>query len=119
TKARQVVAEPPVVSAVVEPGPGWWAAERFVAEPLSMAVIVFIVGTCLAQPRLAPLVPWVVGVLIGLAIAVLGTSTGGSVNPARQFGPAVVSGQAHFLSVYLLAPMLRAVMAAWLGQAVQ
>jgi glycerol uptake facilitator-like aquaporin len=82
-------------------------------------VIVFLVGTCLAVPRLAPFVPWVVGVLIGMAIALLGTSTGGSVNPARQFGPAAVSGQTHFLSVYLLAPMLGAVIAAWLRQTIQ
>ena len=115
----QVVAEPPVMYAVLQPGAGWSTGELFAAETLSMAVIVFIVGTCLAVPRLAPLVPWVVGVLIGAAIALLGTSTGGSVNPARQFGPAVVSGQTHFLSVYLLAPMLGAVIAAWLRNTIQ
>jgi len=115
----QVVAEPPVVYAVLQPGPLWSTAELFTAETLSMAVIVLIVGMCLAEDRLAPFVPWVVGILIGMAIAVLGTSTGGSVNPARQFGPAAVSGQTHFLSVYLLAPMLGAVIAAWLRQAIQ
>ena len=115
----QVVAEPPVVYAVLQPGPLWSTAELFTAETLSMAVIVLIVGMCLAEDRLAPFVPWVVGILIGMAIAVLGTSTGGSVNPARQFGPAVVSGQTHFLSVYLLAPMLGAVIAAWLRQTIQ
>ncbi len=115
----QVVAEPPVLYAVLQPGPGWSTGELFAAETLSMAVIVFIVGTCLAVPRLAPLVPWVVGLLIGAAIALLGASTGGSVNPARQFGPAAVSGQTHFLSVYLVAPMLGAVVAAWLRQTIQ
>jgi glycerol uptake facilitator-like aquaporin len=115
----QVVAEPPVVYAVLQPGPLWSTAELFTAETLSMAVIVLIVGICLAEDRLAPFVPWVVGILIGMAIAVLGTSTGGSVNPARQFGPAAVSGQTHFLSVYLLAPLLGAVIAAWLRQAIQ
>ena len=115
----QVVAEPPVVYAVLQPGPLWSTAELFTAETLSMAVIVLIVGMCLAEDRLAPFVPWVVGILIGMAIAVLGTSTGGSVNPARQFGPAAVAGQTHFLSVYLLAPMLGAVIAAWLRQAIQ
>ncbi|MFT9474089.1 aquaporin [Streptomyces sp. 11-1-2] len=38
-------------------------------------------------------------------------SRGGSVNPARQFGPAIVSGQLDFLWVYLLAPMVGAVAA--------
>ena len=115
----QVVAEPPVVYAVLQPGPGWSTGGLFAAETLSMAVIVFLVGTCLAVPRLAPFVPWVVGVLIGAAIALLGTSTGGSVNPARQFGPAVMSGETHFLWVYLLAPMVGAVIGVWLRQTIQ
>jgi len=67
---------------------------------------------------MAPLVPWLVGFLIGLAIALLGTSTGGSSNPARQFGPAAVSGQTRFLWVYQLAPMLGAVIGAWLRQTI-
>jgi glycerol uptake facilitator-like aquaporin len=115
----QVVAEPPVVYAVLQPGPLWSTAELFTAETLSMAVIVLIVGMCLAEDRLAPFVPWVVGILIGMAIAVLGTSTGGSVNPARQFGPAVMSGETHFLWVYLFAPMVGAVIGAWLRQTIQ
>ena len=43
----QVVAEPPVVYAVLQPGPLWTIAELFAAETLSMAVIVLIVGMCL------------------------------------------------------------------------
>ena len=84
-----------------------------------MAVIVLLVGVSLAEPRLAPFVPWIVGGAIGMAIVMLGTSTGGSVNPARQFGPAVLSGQTRFLWVYLLAPMAGAMLATWLRQTVQ
>src|ERR1700722_16392638 len=69
-----VVAEPPVAYAVLQPGPGWSTGALFVAETLSMAAIVFLVGICLAVTRLAPFVPWVVGVSIGIAIALLGTS---------------------------------------------
>ena len=115
----EVIAERPVVYAALQPGPLWTIAELFAAETVSMAVIVLIVGICLARDRVARFVPWVVGVLIGTAIAVLGTSTGGSVNPARQFGPAVMSGETHFLWVYLLAPMLGAGIGAWLRQTIQ
>ncbi len=114
-----VVAEPPVAYAVLQPGPGWSDAELFIAEALSMAVIVLLVGICLTRPRMAPFVPWIVGGLIGLAIAALGTSTGGSVNPARQFGPAALSGQTRFLWVYLLAPMVGAMLATWVRETVQ
>jgi glycerol uptake facilitator-like aquaporin len=114
-----VVAEPSVAYAVLRPGPGWSDAELFVAETASMAFIVLVVGVCLSKPRLAPFVPWIVGVAIGTAIATLGTSTGGSVNPARQFGPAILSGQTRFLWAYLLAPMVGATIATWLRQRAQ
>ena len=114
-----VVAEPTVAYAVLQPGSGWSGAVLFVAETLSMAFIVLLVGVCLAVPRLAPFVPWIVGVAIGTAIAALGTSTGGSVNPARQFGPAILSGQTRFLWAYLLAPMVGAIIATWLRQTIQ
>jgi glycerol uptake facilitator-like aquaporin len=115
----QVVAEPPVAYAVLQPGPGWSTWKLFATEALGMAVIIFLVGVCLAVHRLAPFVPWVVGALVGTGIAVLGTATGGSLNPARQFGPATVSGQTHFLWVYLLAPILGAAIAVWLRGTIQ
>jgi glycerol uptake facilitator-like aquaporin len=114
-----VVAEPPVAYAVLQPGSAWSTVSLFVAEMLSMAVIVLLVGFSLAEPRLAPFVPWIVGGAIGMAIVTLGTSTGGSVNPARQFGPALLSGQTRFLWVYLLAPMAGAMLATWLRQTLQ
>jgi glycerol uptake facilitator-like aquaporin len=114
-----VVAEPPVVYAALQPGPGWSTWELFVVEALGMTVIALVVGLCLAVPRLTSFVPWIVGSLVGLGIALLGTATGGSLNPARQFGPAVVSGQTRFLWAYLLAPMLGAAIATWLRWKIQ
>jgi glycerol uptake facilitator-like aquaporin len=114
-----VVAEPQVVYAALQPGPGWSTWELFATEAFGMAVIVFLVGLCLAVQRLTPFVPWIVGALVGIGIAVLGTATGGSLNPARQFGPAAASGQMRFLWVYLLAPMVGAAVAAWLRQRMQ
>src|SRR6266481_5748437 len=114
-----VVAEPPVVYAALQPGPGWSTWELFATEAFGMAVIVFLVGLCLAVQRLTPVVPWIVGALVGIGIAALGTATGGSLNPARQFGPAVVSGQMQFLWVYLVAPLVGAAVAAWLRSLLQ
>lgn len=114
-----IVAEPPVVYAALQPGPGWSTWELFVVEALGMTAIALVVGLCLAVPRLTSFVPWIVGSLVGLGIALLGTATGGSLNPARQFGPAVVSGQTRFLWVYLLAPMFGAAISAWLRRKIQ
>jgi glycerol uptake facilitator-like aquaporin len=108
------LARPPALYAALRPAPGWSNGALFPAESASMTVIILLVGVFLSAPRLAPLVPWLVGGLIGTAIVALGTVTGGCVNPARQFGPAVFAGQFGFLATYLLAPLVGAVVAAWL-----
>jgi glycerol uptake facilitator-like aquaporin len=115
----RIVEQPPVWYAVIQPAPRWSAPSLFLAEAVGMGVIVFAVGYFLSVPRLAPFVPWLVGALIGLGIAMLGTQTGGSLNPARQFGPAVVSGHTDKLWVFLVAPMVGAEMATRLLKAVQ
>jgi glycerol uptake facilitator-like aquaporin len=107
------IARHPVVYAALRPAPGWSNGTLFLAEAASMTLIVLLVAVFLSVPRLAPRVPWLVGGLIGLAIVGLGTVTGGCINPARQFGPAVFSGQLDFLATYLVAPLVGAVVAAW------
>jgi glycerol uptake facilitator protein/aquaporin Z len=69
------------------------------------------VGLCLASRRSARAVPLVVGLMVGIAIVGLGTLTGGSDNPARQFGPAIMSGSTHDLWIFMLAPLAGALLA--------
>ena len=115
----QVVARPPVLFAVIQPAPDWSPVALFAAELIGVALIVFLVGYFLSDPRLATKVPWLVGILIGLGIALLGTQSGGSFNPARQFGPAVVSAHTAKLWVFLVAPMIGAELGAQLLRAFQ
>jgi glycerol uptake facilitator-like aquaporin len=109
-----IVARSPVLCAVIQPAPYWSSAQLFAAELIGMGLIVFLVGYFLSNPRLAPKVPWLVGILIGLGIALFGTETGGSLNPARQFGPAIVSAHTAKLWVFLVAPMVGAELGAQL-----
>src|SRR6267142_1917985 len=115
----EIVAQPPVLYAVIQPAPVWSTVPLFAAELIGMALIVFLVGYFLSIPRLAPNVPWLVGILIGLGIALLGTQSGGSLNPARQFGPAVASAHTAKLWVFLVAPMVGAGLGAQLLRAVR
>lgn len=87
------VGRSPVVYAALRPAPGWSNFMLFPAETASMTLII---------------------VLVGGAIVSLGPVTGGCVNPARQFGPAVFAGQFGFLGSYLAAPLAGAVVATWL-----
>ncbi|MYW29097.1 aquaporin, partial [Streptomyces sp. SID2119] len=68
----------------------------------------------LAHPVGRRLLPYAVGLVTALVIAVLGPLSGGSANPARQFGPALLSGEAGRLWVYVAGPVLGAVAGAGL-----
>ncbi|MFD5573483.1 MIP/aquaporin family protein [Streptomyces cadmiisoli] len=96
---------PPVTYAAVQPGSGWSAAELFAVESLSTGAIVLLVAVFTSVGRLMRYTPYMVGAVVCLTITLLGASSGGSTNPARQFGPALASGQFSFLWVYLLAPV--------------
>jgi glycerol uptake facilitator-like aquaporin len=108
------VAAAPVAYAVLRPEPGLSNAGLFPAEAAGMAVIVLLVALFLSEPRLTRLVPWLVGALVAAAITGLGTVTGASLDPAREFGPALFAEQPGFLVSYLLAPLVGAAAAAGL-----
>jgi MIP family channel proteins len=56
----------------------------------------------------------VIGATLGLVVMVAGALTGASLNPARAFGPDLVAGKwDHFLLVYLIAPVIGALLAAF------
>jgi glycerol uptake facilitator-like aquaporin len=95
----------PLRWAVVQPGPGWGGGAVAVAEAATLAVIVAVM-CWLAARRPGWPAAWVVGGLFALQGAMLGTATGGSANPARQLGPALLSGDLHLLAVYLIAPVV-------------
>lgn len=105
-----VAATAPVAYAALRPAPDWSAAGLFAAEAATTGVIVLLVGVFAAVGHLTRFTPYMVGVVVCVAITLLGASTGGSANPARQFGPALAAGQFAYLWVYLLAPMLGAAM---------
>jgi len=99
-----VVASPAVDYAVIRPAPGWsWAAVAAI-EAATMFVIVAVVGIGISRPRLGPFTPWAVGTMIAARIIAFGTLSGGITNPARKFGPALLSGKPSLLPIHLLAP---------------
>ncbi|KAA0077258.1 hypothetical protein CIW52_32280 [Mycolicibacterium sp. P9-64] len=108
------VALPSVAVAAIKPSPTWQAGSVFLAEAGAMFVLIVVAGFLMAHPRRIRLLPYAIGLAVGLVIALLGARSGGSINPARQFGPAALSGQTTDLWIYLTAPVL----GAFLGAAV-
>ncbi len=80
----------------------------------------FLVLTIVAvavDPRVdRALAPLAIGAALGLGVLIMGSLTGAGFNPARAFGPDLVSGEwdgfGKFLLVYVLAPVLGALVAA-------
>jgi glycerol uptake facilitator protein/aquaporin Z len=106
------VSFPSIGYAAIVPAPSWQPASVFVAEAVSMTVIMLAVSFCMAHARYARLVPYVIGLSVALVIAFPRPRSGGSINPARQF--AAFAGQTTDLRICLVAPILGVALGAWL-----
>ncbi|XP_008796150.2 probable aquaporin TIP5-1 [Phoenix dactylifera] len=60
--------------------------------------------------------PLAVGMVAGACVLATGSLTGGSMNPARSFGPAVISGDFKNHGVYWVGPLIGAALAALVHQ---
>jgi glycerol uptake facilitator protein len=88
------------------------------AEFIGTFLLVFAIVGAALNPRVdRALAPLVIGGALGLGVMVMGSLTGAGFNPARSFGPALASGEwggaDTFLLVYVLAPVLGALGAAF------
>ncbi|MFI7288058.1 MIP/aquaporin family protein [Streptomyces anulatus] len=109
----------PVRGASVRADPAWGDAAVLGAEAGVLVGVTVMLAVFLARPARGQGLPYAVGVTTAVVIAVLGPLSGGSVNPARQFGPALLAGDVDRLWVYLLGPVLGAVLGAVLVGAVR
>jgi MIP family channel proteins len=86
-----------------------------VVEGLGAFFLVWAVVAVAVNPRAAKdWAGWVIGGTLGLVVLVAGPLTGGSVNPARFFGPALVSSHWDDAWLYIIAPVIGGVIAAQL-----
>jgi MIP family channel proteins len=88
-----------------------------VVEALGTFFLVWVILGVAVNPHAAK--DWAalaIGAALGMIVMVLAPLTGAGVNPARSFGPAIVSGEwsgggLDFVLVYVLAPVLGALIA--------
>jgi MIP family channel proteins len=83
----------------------------FLAEGLGVFVLLWSIMAMAVNPRAEK--GWaglIIGGTLGLCVLAFGALTGAALNPARAFGPALVSGEfggaGTFLLVYVLAPVV-------------
>jgi len=90
------------------------ASLALVAEFIGTFVLMWaIMGTAVNPKGERSWAGLVIGVTLGFAVMAIGPLTGAGFNPARSFGPALVSGTWTDFWVYVLAPLLGALASAF------
>lgn len=91
-----------------------------VVEGIGTFLLVFaIIGVAVNPGGIREWSGLVIGATLGLIVMVFGPLTGAGFNPARSFGAAIVGdfgGGGQFVLVYVLAPILGALLAAVVGR---
>ncbi|MGH7613603.1 MAG: MIP/aquaporin family protein [Gemmatimonadales bacterium] len=112
----------PAVAAVSAGTPQLSANVGFVQAIGIEAVFTFFLVSAVFGTAVSGAAPKIGGFGIGLAIfvaaVVAGGLTGAAINPARAFGPALVSGSWHSQAVYWVGPVVGAVAAGWVWKAI-
>lgn len=81
----------------------------FWVELIATFMIMFLVASMTNQAKsVGHLSGFVVGIAIGLAVLITGPISGGSLNPARSLGPAIVSWKFDDIWIYIIAPTIGA-----------
>lgn len=99
-------ADPAVGFAVIRASAHIPPAAVFVSEAAATALMLAAVTFVAARPRLVSWLPAVAAAVIAVLILLAGRWTGGSFNPARQFGPQLFAHDLAWLWVYLTAPLV-------------
>jgi MIP family channel proteins len=83
------------------------------AEILVTFILMFVIISVATDERApAGVAPLAVGFALACGVFIAGPITGGSLNPARTLGPMVVAGQFSAVWVYVVGPIVGAVLAA-------
>lgn len=88
---------------------GVGAVEGVVMEIIITFGLVYTVYATAADPKkgsLGTIAPIAIGLIVGANILAAGPFTGGSMNPARSFGPAVASGDFTGNWIYWVGPLI-------------
>ncbi len=73
---------------------------------LSYILMLVIIQFSSVTDNIKPFAGLVIGLTVMLEAAFAGPLTGASMNPARSFGPAIISGQTEYLTYYMLAAFI-------------
>ncbi len=86
----------------------------FILEMVMTFTLVYIVLTtaATASNKIGPLAGLAIGLTLGFNVIFGGSISGGSLNPARSFGPALITGNLAYNWIYWIAPIIGSLIAA-------
>jgi MIP family channel proteins len=87
-------------------------------EAIATFFLVFVVFGTAVDPKAPKVGGFAIGLTVTCGIFAIGPLTGGSMNPARSFGPAVVTGIFEGQAAYWVGPLLGGIVAALLYERV-
>jgi MIP family channel proteins len=94
-------------------GPSGTDAQGFAFEMVLTFLLMFVITSVATDVRaVGQAAAIAIGTTVGLDVLIGGPITGGSMNPARSFGPALISGHLSSVWIYLLAPPAGALLGA-------
>ena len=94
--------------------PGGSGFQSFLLEFILTFLLMIVILTSTQKKDHSLLVPALaIGGTVGLEALFAGPICGASMNPARSISPALISGQIHSLWIYILAPVIGALFAAF------
>jgi len=93
---------------------GVTSGHAYLLEAIATFFLMFVVFGTAADPKAPKVGGLAIGFTVAAGILVIGPLTGGSMNPARSFGPAVASGFYEGHLIYWIGPVLGAIAAALL-----
>ena len=80
--------------------------QAWVLEAIATFFLVFVVFGTAVDPEAPKVGGFAIGLTVTVGILAIGPLTGGSMNPARSFGPAIVSGIYEAQLIYWTAPIV-------------
>jgi len=86
--------------------------QAWILEAVATFFLVFVVFGTAVDPKAPRVGGFAIGLTVALGILAIGPSTGGSMNPARSFGPALVTGIYEGQLIYWTAPIVGGIVAA-------
>lgn len=108
-----------IAGTVTAPGEGVSAGAAFLAEVILAFVLILVVkGTAVDDRAEGPSAGLAIGLVIAAGHLAMIPVSGASFNPARSIGSAVVGGEMGDLLIYLIAPVVGAVLGALLYERV-